>query len=204
MTLWFSEISGNEWGITSFSSPDSSSCSQQGHCSWIPRVIFLKVTGRAQLEMASDSGTSSSPACAEFGHLLGHAAKDISDSTDLSEFGWLNSWWIDHLILLRFHLSVNYVRVPQMWDRRLLPFFGIFVGFFSLFRYFKLNGISWSVLLNLTEDKYCIIYYFNVILVLYRINYRTNSFFLLTAPEKVVVLQTSNFVQKNEKNFAIY
>lgn len=164
MTLWFLEISRNEWGITSFSRPDSSSCNQQDHYSWIPLVIFLKVTGRAPLEMASDSETTSYPCWIWWPSE--HAAKDISDRTDLPAFGWLDSWRIDHLILLRFHLTVNYVRVPQIWDRHLLLFLVFLLGFFSLFPYFKVNGISLSVLLNLSKDKYCIIYYFNVILVL--------------------------------------
>lgn len=64
------------------------------------------------------------------------------------------------------------------------------IGIFSLFLVFSLcfflcfvilkwMGISLSVLLNLREDKYGVIYYFNVILVLYRRNY-----FLFDMPQK--------------------
>lgn len=178
MTLWFSEISGNGWGITSFSRPDSSSCSQQDHSSWIPSVTFLKGDWQGTIGDGFRLWNKLFPSCFQitlnFVTCIGHAAKDIPDRTDLSGFGWLDSWWIDHLILLRLHLSVDYVRVPQIWDRHLLPFFWYFCCFFPLFRYFKVNGISLSVLLILSEDKYCIIYYFNVILVLYRRNYRSN------------------------------
>lgn len=62
-------------------------------------------------------------------------------------------------------------------------------------------GISLSVLLNPSEDKYCIIYYFNVILE------EITGLIHLSfwhAPEKVVVLKSSNFVQKNKKNVGIY
>lgn len=143
VTLWFSEISRNEWGITSFSRPDSSSCSQQDHCSWIPVLFFQRwLAGHhwRWLQTLERALPQLVPKHAELGDLLGHAAKGVSGRTGLSWFGWLDSWWIDHLVLLRFHVSVNYVRIPQIRDRHLLPFFGIFVVFFSLFCYFKVDG----------------------------------------------------------------
>lgn len=208
MTLWFSEISGNEWGITSFSRPDSSSCSQQGHCSCIPPVIFLKVTGRARSEMTSDSGTSSSTAYSKARRIWwpsGHAAKDISDGTDLSGFGWLDSWWIDHLILLRFHFTVNYVRVPQIWDRHLFPFLCIFCWvFFICFVILNWMGLAWvfcwiSVKINIVLSITLMLFWYYIEEITGLIHF---SFW--HAPEKVVVLQTSNFVQKNKKNVAVY
>lgn len=141
------------------------------------------------------------PNHAEFGDLLGHAAKDIPDRTDLSGFGCLDSWWIDHLILLRLHLSVDYVRVPQIWDTHLVPFLGVFVVFFLCFVILKWMGLAWvfcwfSVKINtvLSITLMLFWYYIEEITEVIHFNF-------WHAPEKVFLLQ---IVQKNKKNFAIY
>lgn len=115
---------------------------------------------------------------------------------DLSGRERLDSRWIDHLILLRFHFTVNCV--TELQDKHLQISFPFF--FLNL----KWLGLT-SILMNLSGDKHCIFYYCNVILVLNRRNYRINSAPFLTWPRKPDCF--ANFelwTKERERNFAVY